>query len=154
MFLCIKCNAILFDDSNSGSQSFYLEHNDDIISIAVNEHPKFKSIVATGQIGEKPFIKVWNAGSKKNLSVMQGFHTMGVCALDFSCSGKMLLSVGLDAAHSLAVWNWQEGPYHCYSFIHSGYFYSTSASPLRGVPDYSIDTASELKCRNDIVNYE
>lgn len=100
---------MLFDDLNSGNQSFYVEHNDDIISIAVNEHPKFKSVVATGQIGEKPFIKVWNAGSKKTLSVMQGFHTTGICALDFSCSGKQLLSVGLDAAHSLAVWNWQEG---------------------------------------------
>ena len=30
----------------------------------------------------------------------------------------------------------------CHSFIHSGYFCSTSSSPLllRGAPDYSIDT--------------
>src|SRR6218665_392538 len=34
----------------------------------------------------------------------------------------------------------------CYSFIHSGHFYSTSSSPLllRGAPDYSINTVSEL----------
>jgi len=33
-----------------------------------------------------------------------------------------------------------------YSFIHSGYFYSASSSPLllRGAPDYSIDTVAEL----------
>jgi len=33
-----------------------------------------------------------------------------------------------------------------YSFIHSGYFYSASSSPLllRGAPDYSIDTVLEL----------
>jgi len=39
-------------------------------------------------------------------------------------------------------------PYHLTrnSFIHSGYFYSTSSSPLilRFTPDYSIDTVSEL----------
>jgi len=33
-------------------------------------------------------------------------------------------------------------------FIYSGYFYSTSSSPLllRVAPDYSIDTVSELTC--------
>jgi len=35
---------------------------------------------------------------------------------------------------------------HRYSLIHSGYFYSAFYSPLllRGAPDYSIDTLSEL----------
>ena len=33
-----------------------------------------------------------------------------------------------------------------YTFIHSGYFYSTSSSPLllRGAPNYRIDPVSEL----------
>ena len=33
-----------------------------------------------------------------------------------------------------------------HSFIHSGYFYSASSSPLllRGAPDYSTDTVSEF----------
>ena len=37
-----------------------------------------------------------------------------------------------------------------HSFIHSEYFYSASSSPLllRGAPDYSIDTVSELTCRS------
>ena len=39
-----------------------------------------------------------------------------------------------------------------HSFIHSGYFYSTSSSPLLliGAPIYSIDTVSELTrlCNN------
>ena len=37
--------------------------------------------------------------------------------------------------------------FKCYfSFIHLGYFYTISLSPLllRGAPDYSIDTVSEL----------
>ena len=90
-------------------QSFYLDHTDDIISLTVNEHPKFKNVIATGQIGAQPEINIWDATSKQTLSVIRGFHTKGVCVVDFSCSGKMLLSVGLDDNHSLAVWRWQEG---------------------------------------------
>jgi len=38
--------------------------------------------------------------------------------------------------------------WHQISIIYSGYFYSASSSPLqvRGAPDYSIDTVSELTC--------
>jgi hypothetical protein len=36
------------------------------------------------------------------------FH-LGVCSLSFSTSGKMLLSVGVDA--TIAVWRWEEGMY-------------------------------------------
>jgi len=43
-----------------------------------------------------------------------------------------------------------------HSFFHSEYFYSTSSSPLllRGTPNYSIDTVSELRCRSATGNYE
>src|SRR6218665_120267 len=42
------------------------------------------------------------------------------------------------------------------SFIHSGYFYNASSSPLllRGAPDYSIDTASELTRQSTTGNCE
>ena len=93
----------------SGHQTFYLEHTDDIICLAVNEHPKFKSVVATGQIGAQPEINIWDASSKQTLSVIKGFHTKGVCVVNFSCTGKLLLTVGLDDEHSVAVWRWQEG---------------------------------------------
>ena len=29
--------------------------------------------------------------------------------VNFSCTGKLLLTVGLDDEHSVAVWRWQEG---------------------------------------------
>lgn len=35
-----------------GTQSFYLEHTDDILCLTVNQHPKYQNVVATGQIGE------------------------------------------------------------------------------------------------------
>src|SRR6218665_3265734 len=42
------------------------------------------------------------------------------------------------------------------SFIHFGYSYGASSSPLllRGAPDYSIDTALELTCRSTTGNCE
>ena len=43
--------------------------------------------------------------------MIQGFHTKGVCAVNFSCNGKLLVTVGIDAAHSIAVWKWAEGEY-------------------------------------------
>lgn len=36
----------------SVTQSFYLEHTDDILCLTVNQHPKFQNVIATGQIGE------------------------------------------------------------------------------------------------------
>src|SRR6218665_414592 len=43
-----------------------------------------------------------------------------------------------------------------HSFIHAIYFYSASSSPLllRGTPDYSIDTVSELTRRSATCNCE
>jgi len=52
-------------DSVSGKQSFYLEHTDDIISCTVNRHPKHRDVVATGQIGRRPVIYVWDAQDKE-----------------------------------------------------------------------------------------
>ena len=68
--------------------------------------------MATGQIGAEPAVHVWDALSRETLSVIQGFHVKGVCAVSFSCSGKLLVSVGIDDAHSVAVWKWVEGAKH------------------------------------------
>lgn len=54
-------------------------------------------------------MNVWDAGSKRTLSVIRGLHTRGVCAVNFSCTGRLLLTVGLDDEHTVAVWRWQEG---------------------------------------------
>ena len=93
----------------TAQQSFYLEHTDDIICLAVNEHPKFLNVVATGQIGAQPEVNIWDARTKQTLSTVRASHGVGVCCVDFSCSGKFLVTVGLDEQHTVAVWRWQEG---------------------------------------------
>lgn len=66
-------------------------------------------MIATGQIGNDPVVRVWDAETKETLSVIQGLHTVGVCAVDFSASGKLLLTVGLEESHSIGIWKWTDG---------------------------------------------
>eukprot|EP00794_Sanderia_malayensis_P020047 gene20047-22014_t len=96
-------------NASKKSQSFYLEHTDDIICLAVNQNPKYKNVVATGQIGNIPTVHVWNGSTMETLSIIEGFHAKGVCAVNFSSSGRYLVTAGLDDDHSLAVWRWAEG---------------------------------------------
>uniref|UniRef100_A0A3B5AX58 Echinoderm microtubule-associated protein-like 6 n=1 Tax=Stegastes partitus TaxID=144197 RepID=A0A3B5AX58_9TELE len=98
---------------STGTQSFYLEHTDDILSLTVNQHPKYKNIIATGQIGTTPSIHVWDAMSKQTLSILRCPHTKGVSYVNFSATGKLLLSVGVEPEHTITVWRWQEGSRVC-----------------------------------------
>ncbi|KFO18258.1 Echinoderm microtubule-associated protein-like 5 [Fukomys damarensis] len=100
----------------TGTQSFYQEHNDDILCLTVNQHPKFINIVATGQVGDSadmsataPSIHIWDAMNKQTLSILRCYHSKGVCSVSFSATGKLLLSVGLDPEHTITIWRWQEG---------------------------------------------
>ncbi|XP_047191015.1 echinoderm microtubule-associated protein-like 6 isoform X1 [Scophthalmus maximus] len=111
--------AIVHSFSN-GTQSFYLEHTDDILSLTVNQHPKYKNVIASGQIGDvselpgtTPSIHVWDAMSKQTLSVLRCPHAKGVGYVNFSATGKLLLSVGVEPEHTITVWRWQEGSRVC-----------------------------------------
>ncbi|XP_047132983.1 echinoderm microtubule-associated protein-like 6 isoform X1 [Hydra vulgaris] len=94
---------------NESKQSFYVEHTDDVICLTINRNPKFKDVIASGQIGVSPSVHIWEAGTQKTLSVLQGYHTKGICGVNFSSSGRYLLTIGLDNDHSLAVWKWIDG---------------------------------------------
>ncbi|ELK36980.1 Echinoderm microtubule-associated protein-like 5 [Myotis davidii] len=100
----------------TGTQSFYQEHNDDILCLTVNQHPKFINIVATGQVGDSadmsptaPSVHIWDAVNKQTLAILRCYHSKGVCSVSFSATGKLLLSVGLDPEHTVTIWRWQEG---------------------------------------------
>ncbi|KAI2658968.1 Echinoderm microtubule-associated protein-like 6 [Labeo rohita] len=101
--------AAVIQNLSAGTQSFYLEHTDDILCLTVNQHPKYLNIIATGQIGLAPSIHVWDAMSKQTLSVLRCSHAKGIGYVNFSATGKLLLSVGVDPEHTITVWRWQEG---------------------------------------------
>ncbi|KAM7325934.1 hypothetical protein ACRRTK_014412 [Alexandromys fortis] len=101
--------AGIVQNLSTGSQSFYLEHTDDILCLTVNQHPKYRNVVATSQIGTTPSIHIWDAMTKHTLSMLRCFHSKGVNYVNFSATGKLLVSVGVDPEHTITVWRWQEG---------------------------------------------
>ncbi|KAK2092500.1 Echinoderm microtubule-associated protein-like 6 [Saguinus oedipus] len=100
--------AGIVQNLSTGSQSFYLEHTDDILCLTVNQHPKYRNVVATSQIGTTPSIHIWDAMTKHTLSMLRCFHSKGVNYVNFSATGKLLVSVGVDPEHTITVWRWQE----------------------------------------------
>jgi len=93
-------------DISDNSQIYNMECVDDILCCAV--HPEGHT-VATGEVGRKPKISVWDSNTGSTLAVCSGFHTRGVNLLQFSSSGKFLISVGMDDDHSVAVYDSSDG---------------------------------------------
>lgn len=46
---------------------------------------------------------------KQTLSILRCPHGKGVGYVNFSATGKLLLSVGVDPEYTIVVWRWQEG---------------------------------------------
>lgn len=52
---------------------------------------------------------MWDAVTKQTLSILRCSHAKGVGYVNFSATGKLLLSVGVEPEHTITVWRWQEG---------------------------------------------
>jgi WD40 repeat protein len=72
-------------------------------SYACIRYGRYGNVAATGQIGEDADIHVWDTASLTTLSIIRGFHRTAVVALDFSASGKLLLSVDSSPNRGIAV---------------------------------------------------
>ncbi|GMH99995.1 hypothetical protein TrVE_jg4710 [Triparma verrucosa] len=90
------------------TQTFANDHTDKITALAVHHESKSMTYVATGQVGLVPKINVWTSHTMENKVVIVGFHKVGVSQLDFSPSGDLLVSVGNDQYHSIAVYDWKK----------------------------------------------
>jgi WD40 repeat protein/Ca2+-binding EF-hand superfamily protein len=87
-------------DPATNQQRFNFSNTDDIISIA-----KHGPLVATGQIGHKPVISLWDCETLENFEVIIGDLQKGISHLAFSSSGKTLAGVGLNDDHDIAVYD-------------------------------------------------
>lgn len=83
-------------------QRHHVSHSDDILSFALASPAR--SVVATGERGKKPGIRLWDARTGELRCEMRGFHTRGVVSLAFSQDMTLLASVGDDDDHSVALW--------------------------------------------------
>lgn len=69
-------------DKNEKKQRFYTKHTDDILCLDV--HPE-RLIVATGQIGAKPPIHIWEIESMQTLSILQVYsRIMNNCNFSYT----------------------------------------------------------------------
>ncbi len=78
-------------DVTSEVQRFHREHTDDILTMAM--HPNRK-IFASGEIGKKPKIILWDVDTMKTITIFEGAHVRGICQLAFDPSGARLASIG------------------------------------------------------------
>eukprot|EP00602_Paraphysomonas_sp_CaronLab_P006133 CAMPEP_0185021562 /NCGR_PEP_ID=MMETSP1103-20130426/4257_1 /TAXON_ID=36769 /ORGANISM="Paraphysomonas bandaiensis, Strain Caron Lab Isolate" /LENGTH=2261 /DNA_ID=CAMNT_0027553167 /DNA_START=29 /DNA_END=6811 /DNA_ORIENTATION=- len=91
-------------NQNTKEQKFYMDHSSTITSMAV--HP-LEDIIATGDLGEMPAIRVWNSLTRSTLVVLEGFHRRIISHLAFSPDGSLLATVGGDKYHTIAIYNWR-----------------------------------------------
>lgn len=91
-------------DPVSNTQKFHINHKDDIMSIAV--HPNGR-IVATGEIGPKPLISIWDVDKVEPIMTFNSPLTKGIQQLAFSPSGKFLAATGMDDAHNISIFDWE-----------------------------------------------
>jgi microtubule-associated protein-like 6 len=123
------------------SQRFYTEHFSSITSMAI--HPTL-NIIATGQQGEVPSIRVWDSKTLKTIAVLEGFHRRTINHLAFSPDGDILATVGGDRFHSIALYNWRFQ--HIVSFS-SGF---SSKSFFLG---YNKPGSGLIQCGKDVIRF-
>jgi microtubule-associated protein-like 6 len=91
--------GVIYNKKNH-SQKHYIGHDDDIVSLAIDPSCNF---VATGQMGKRPRVRVWDSESGAELCALPVVHRRAVPCLAFSPKGDKLVSVGDDDNHSIAV---------------------------------------------------
>ena len=96
----------IIHDSSTGQQRFYTQHSDDVLCLANNRHPSYRSTVASGQLGGH--VHVWSSETLEPLSLLSGLPG-GVSSVSFSGSGRLLVAACLDQDHTLSVYRWQTG---------------------------------------------
>lgn len=93
-------------DLKENTQTFFNLHTDDIISLDL--HPD-GNLVATGEIGPKPFIFIWDSETKEVIQKWKGVILKGVATLAFSPSGDQLVAASIDDLHHIGVFDVKKG---------------------------------------------
>jgi microtubule-associated protein-like 6 len=96
-------------DKAANKQTFFRAHNDDIHCLAIHPDPA-KPFVATGQIGKRPALCVWNYETKEVVMRTTSPLIMGIKQVAFSPNGQYLAASAMDDSHNIAVYDWEKAP--------------------------------------------
>jgi len=80
-----------------------MEHKDDIHCLAIDPTGKY---AATGEIGPKPLLCVWDVTTMECVARFNAPLKKGIKTVAFSHDGKLLAASALDDEHQVAVWKW------------------------------------------------
>jgi hypothetical protein len=103
---------IVMYDTIEHWQRFVRHHAGLVQAIAV--HPTNRRIIASGERGAEgdssPTIAVWSAVSPDAaaLSIVQGFHAVGISHLAWMPNGRMLVTIRQDDFQCVAIYQWDQ----------------------------------------------
>lgn len=101
--------VVVIQNVPTNTQRHFVEHTDLITCLKCYHTVDGKTIVATGECGQRPAVHVWDVDSRRVLATLRGFHRNGIVQLDFSPDRSKLVTLGMDPYFSLAVYNWKSG---------------------------------------------
>ena len=93
-------------DPITGTQKHFDKHTDDVTCMAFSSD---RETVATGEIGKKPKIYIWDAVNMQIKHKITGKLAQGVKCMSFSPSGKLLAAVDSSTDHQVAIFNVSNG---------------------------------------------
>ena len=110
VYYAINENHIVFSagavcivqDTERHRQSFFQRHTDQVVCLAVS---KDRLYAASGDAAPSPSIYVWRLENPREAhAVIRGMHSNAVAHVDFSTSGKSLVTMGRDENNSVLVY--------------------------------------------------
>ena len=84
-----------------------MEHDDDILCLATDPSGQY---CATGQVGPKPWLCIWDTSTMECLARYRSPLVKGIKCVAFSGDGDKVVASGMDDAHTLAVFRWRAAP--------------------------------------------
>lgn len=123
------------------SQKFYNQHVSTLTAMAVN---KIHNVVATGDHGEVPSIRIWSLETMETIVVLEGFSRRSIAHLKFSADGTRLVAVGQDTYHTIVIYDWRNSQIisHAESFDNKSLYV-----------DFNSNGTGLIHCGNEIVRF-
>lgn len=81
-----------------------LDHDDDILCLATDPSGQY---CATGQVGPKPWLCIWDTTTMECLARYRTPLVKGIKCVAFSNDGEYVVASGMDDNHSLAIFQWR-----------------------------------------------